>query len=241
VPDLSVVIPARDEAATVVDVISEHIAACDRLGLAVEVLVVDDRSRDGTFAVVERLAKRESRVQSWRHERPMGVEPTLLELYGRARGDWVYYVPADAQIPVEAFLLLWASRLGTECVVGRRTPRADPASRRFLAAAYSTLVRKLFGIEVLDIDSVKLMRGDRLHSLGIRSRSAFAEAELLVRLAQAGDRIREVPIPHRPRRAGRAHGAALRPMIATALDLARSVVALRRTPRAGVRVGSRSD
>lgn len=226
-PQLSIVVPARNEEVTVAEVVASHANLGDRLAGTIEILVIDDGSTDETYAKVAVLAASDPRIRLWRHEVNRGIEPTLLELYAASRGLWVYFAPADGQVPPAALEILWSARHGHACVVGRRQPRADPLSRKLLAAMYSFVIRSLFGVPVKDIDSTKLFDGERLRRLRLRSTSTFAEAEILIRLARAGASLLEMPIPHEPRRAGRAHGASLVVIIRTVLDLIRSVPLLR--------------
>ncbi len=192
-----------------------------------EILIVDDGSEDETPDLIAALTSELPRVRAWRHAKNVGIEPTLLELYRASRGKWVYYAPADGQVPARALEVLWSARNGQGCVVGRRRPRADPFSRRVIAAIYSRLIRALFRLPVSDIDSTKLLDGDRVRSMPLSASSTFAEAEILVRLMRAGVSIREVDIPHAPRLAGRGRGASPRVILRTCADLARFLIAPR--------------
>lgn len=223
-PDLSVVIPAYNEAATVSAVIASHLDVARAVGADCEVVVIDDGSRDETSAQVARLAEDDPRIRLSRHAANEGVALTLLELYRISRGRWVYFAPADGQVPAEALRIMWAARDECACVVGRRRHRADPTVRKLMAALYSLLVRATLRVPVTDIDSVKLFDGTLLRALPVQARSTFAEAEILYRLARSGRPVREVDVPHVPRRAGRASGARLSVIVGTLLELARFVL-----------------
>lgn len=219
-PELSIVIPAFNEAATIARVVHEHLATGARLAQGVEVLVLDDASTDGTWDVMTGLDS-DARVHLIHHNRNLGIEPTLLELYSLSAGRWIYFAPGDGQVPAIALEAMWAARAGVACVVGLRKPRADPPMRRLLATMYSVLVRTLFGVSVRDIDSVKLIDARRFRALTIVSRSSFAEAEMLIRFALAGAVVREVEIPHLPRAAGKARGASVQVILLTMIELVR--------------------
>jgi hypothetical protein len=126
----------------------------------------------------------------------------MKRLYAESRGDWVFFTPADGQVPVTALETMWNVREGQSLVVGSRVPRKDPLTRLLIAELYSAGLRLIFRLPVRDIDSVKLYRGDDLRSLKITSRSNFFEAEMLITLCRRHLPVREVTIEHRPRVAG---------------------------------------
>jgi hypothetical protein len=136
----------------------------------------------------------------------MGIPFTMKRLYADARGQWIYFAPADGQVPAEALEVMWRVRDGAALVVGRRIPRRDPASRILIAQLYSGLLRWIFRLPVRDIDSVKLYRADDLRAVPVRSASNFFEAEILIALVARRRVVREIEIPHRPRIAGEAKG-----------------------------------
>jgi dolichol-phosphate mannosyltransferase len=199
---LSVVVPAFNEETTVAGVLRAHVDAGRLLAGDVEVLVCDDGSTDGTPSAIAGAAAEMPEIRILRNEPNAGIPATMKRLYAEARGDWVFFTPADGQVPVTALEVMWNAREGQALVVGRRTPRKDPLTRIVIAELYSFGLRGIFRLPVKDIDSVKLYRGDDLRSLRVRSRSNFFEAEMLITLCRRGRPVREVEVDHRPRVAG---------------------------------------
>ncbi|HUQ41443.1 MAG TPA: glycosyltransferase family 2 protein [Candidatus Limnocylindrales bacterium] len=206
---LSVVVPAYNEETTVAGVLRAHVDSGRRIAGEVEVIVCDDGSSDSTPLVVAGVAAELPEVRVIRNEPNAGIPATMKRLYAEAKGDWVYFTPADGQVPVTALETMWAAREGQALVVGGRVPRRDPVSRVVIAEVYSTALRFIFRLPVRDIDSVKLYRGEDLRSLRIRSRSNFFEAELLISLVRRHRPVREVTVEHRPRIAGVPKGVTL--------------------------------
>lgn len=219
---LSIVVPALNEETTVYAVLLEHAAVGHEIvGDAFEMSVCDDGSSDGTWAELERARQAIPQLRLIRHESNRGIAPTVRELYAQASGEWVYFGPADGQVPADALRRMWAAREGAALVVGERVPRRDPVARRVIARLYSWLLRSLFRLPVHDIDSVKLYRRSELQTIAARSTSNFLEAELLIRLCQGRKLIREVVVEHRPRTSGQAKGLTLAAAVAALCDLAR--------------------
>jgi hypothetical protein len=154
-----------------------------------------------------------------RNDSNVGIPATMKRLYAAAVGEWIYFAPADGQVPAAALEIMWSARDGAALVVGRRMPRRDPASRIVMAQMYSALLRLLFRLPVRDIDSVKLYRASELRRMPIESASNFFEAEILIRLCHAQRIVREVQIPHQPRIAGRAGGVTTRSALRAVIDV----------------------
>ncbi len=203
---LSIVIPAHNEEATVAGVVAGHRDVGRSLASTLEIIVCDDGSTDGTWAALEAARATCPELRLMRNPSRSGIPFTMKRLYADARGDWTYFAPADGQVPAAALPPMWEVREGAALVVGRRVPRKDPAARIVLAQIYSTLLGWIFRLPVHDIDSVKLYRSEELRAVPQHSRSNFFEAEILIGLCSRGRTVREIDIPHRPRIAGNAKG-----------------------------------
>ena len=200
--NLSIVIPAYNEESTVSGVIKAHVDTGRRIAGEVEVIVCDDGSTDRTPQAIAGVAAELPEVKLLRNAPNAGIPATMKRLYAAATGDWIYFTPADGQVPATALERMWAARDGMALVVGGRVPRRDPFSRVLIAEVYSTGLRWVFRLPVKDIDSVKLYRGEDLRALNARSRSNFLEAEMLITLCRRGRPVTEVTVEHRPRIAG---------------------------------------
>jgi dolichol-phosphate mannosyltransferase len=200
------VIPAHNEEVTVAGVVRGHRDVARALASSVELIVCDDGSTDGTWAELQRSCAEIGELRLLRNPLRQGIPATMKRLYAEARGEWIYFTPADGQVPAAALEPMWAIREGAALVVGRRVPRRDPVSRVVIAQLYSGLLRRIFRLPIHDIDSVKLYRAEDLRSAPPRSDTNFFEAEILITLYTRGRVVREVDIPHRPRIAGVAEG-----------------------------------
>ena len=201
-----------------------HRSVAASLVASFEVVVCDDGSTDDTWVALQAAREATPELRLIRHDANLGIPRTMKRLYADARGDWVYFAPADGQVPAEALKMMWEVRQGAALVVGRRIPRRDPGSRVLIAQLYSALLRGLFRLPVKDIDSVKLYRSDELQRTRVRSASNFFEAEILIALCRRGATVREIVIPHRPRIAGRAKGVTPRAAAMAAWDVGRFAV-----------------
>ncbi len=217
---LSVVLPTFNEEASVLAAVRSVLSAFDqRFGVG-EVIVVDDGSRDRTPERVRSLSTEDPRVRIVTHARNEGYGAALCSGVRAARYTHIFFTDADLQFDFREFgrLEAWMGRY--DIVVGYRSPRQDPWLRRLNGWGWNRIIRGLFGVGVRDVDcAFKLFRRSVFEVVGLRSVGAFVNSELLVRAASAGFRIKEVPVSHFPRRAGRPTGGQLPVIVRAGLEL----------------------
>jgi len=220
IESLSLVFPMFDEEANVGPLLESALELGPKLAHDFELIVVDDGSRDGSAAVVEAIRRRDRRVRLLRHPENRGYGAALRSGLRAARGELVFFSDADLQFDLREIERLLAHADEFDIVAGYRAPRRDPLGRRVLAWGWGVLVRALFGLRVRDIDcAFKVFRRPVLDGIEVASIGAFVNTEILVRARRAGFRIREVPVSHHPRVAGRAKGATLRVVARAIVEL----------------------
>jgi dolichol-phosphate mannosyltransferase len=200
---LSLVIPAFNEEAGIAAAIAEADDALARLGGDYEILIVDDGSRDRTFAVATEAALTRPNVRVLRHETNRGYGAALRTGFETARGGKVAFTDADCQFDLADLAELVPIADEVPVVVGFRVARQDPWRRRFLSRGYNLLTRTLLGTRVRDCDcALKVFRRDALQHLLPNSTNFFVNTEMLTRARQCRFGIAEVGVRHRPRLRG---------------------------------------
>jgi glycosyltransferase involved in cell wall biosynthesis len=204
---VSAVVPAYDEVESLPEVVAGLLAVLPRVAGAVEVIIVDDGSRDGTGALADRLAATDPRVRTVHHRRNRGYGAAVWSGIRAARLEVVFVTDGDGQFDPDDLVHLAPLARTYDIVAGHRTRRADPFGRRLAGRLWSGLVRRLFGVPLRDVNcAFKLFRRSLFRSMRPESTGALISAELLARALQAGRTIVEVPVTHLPRRHGRATG-----------------------------------
>jgi glycosyltransferase involved in cell wall biosynthesis len=219
-PELSLVFPVFDEQENVGPLLASAVALGRRLGRSFEIIVVDDGSRDESALRIAAACALHPEITSLHHASNRGYGAALRTGLRAARGAFVFFSDADLQFDLGELSDLLAHTESFDVVAGVRTPRRDPWARRLLAWGWGTLVNALFDLSVRDIDcAFKLFRREVLDAIPIASLGAFVNTEILVRARAAGFRIRQVPVTHHPRRAGRAKGANPRVIVRALVEL----------------------
>jgi dolichol-phosphate mannosyltransferase len=198
---VSVVAPMHDEAATVAS-FHERVAAALE-GHEWELVVVDDGSRDGTYAALAELAERDERVRVVRLSRSFGHQAALTAGLEHARGDAVVMLDGDLQDPPEvipAMLERW--RAGSEVVYAVREGRPGETPFKLVTARwFYRLFRRLSEVDLVpDSGDFRLMDRRALRALlAMPERNRFLRGMTV----WVGFTQTAVPFAREPRSSGR--------------------------------------
>lgn len=114
-----------------------------------EILLVDDRSTDGSWPAAERLSAADSRVHAVRLSRNFGQNAAIIAGIERSRGRWTVVVDCDLQDPPELIpKLLEQARSGYDVVFAARTRRDQSRVRAFAAHIYLQALSLAVGVEL---------------------------------------------------------------------------------------------
>jgi glycosyltransferase involved in cell wall biosynthesis len=128
-PSISCVIPAYNEARNLGQVLPEILHTLRQLSQQVELIVVDDGSRDDTSAVMQGVCRQHPEVVYLKLSRNFGKEPALTAGIEAAHGDLVLLMDGDGQHPVSLvpeMLARW--REGADVVYAIRSTRRDQSN-----------------------------------------------------------------------------------------------------------------
>ena len=159
-PELTVVIPAYNEQESIVPMFERLVAALEQRVDGLEILFVDDGSRDATWQRVCELASRDRRVRGVRFARNFGHQAALTAGVDAAAGRAVAIIDADLQDPPEVIPdMIDRWREGFEVVYGQREQReGETAFKKATAAAFYRLLRRITNVEIpVDTGDFRLM------------------------------------------------------------------------------------
>ena len=207
---LSVVLPVYNEAAAIEHVLRDlHAKVITRVP-AVEWVVAEDGSNDGTRAILERLAP-ELGIRLVTGTERKGYTRAVKDALALATRPWIFFSDSDGQQePEDLFRLAEAvERSGADIACGVKTPRRDPWPRLLLSRGLGVANRVLLGARFADVNcGFRLMRRAVVHELLPQTGKLpqFVNAELLLRARASGYKIVEVPVRHYARSDGGSRG-----------------------------------
>jgi glycosyltransferase involved in cell wall biosynthesis len=220
-PSVSVCFPAYNEEETVAGVLEQAHELLAPSGLDYEILVCNDGSTDRTRAIIDGLAGRIARLRVLHHEHNLGIHSTFEHLYSEASKEFVFLNSTDQQWDTRILFDLLPLATHWDVMIASRKHKHYGIVREFVSWTFNAIPLILFGVRTVDAGAVKLMRREIVERFPVVSRSAFSEAERLIRAARAGYLITSHPVSVAERQAGKAKGVSFTAVVEALKDVAR--------------------
>jgi glycosyltransferase involved in cell wall biosynthesis len=205
-PEVSVVIPMRNEAPNVDELHRELTSALKQFGRPYEIIAIDDGSEDETFAALARLHATDPRLKVIRFRRNFGQTAGFSAGFAHARGRFIVTADGDLQndpADIPAMIEL-AETTGADIVAGWRRRRRDAfLNRRLPSMIANWLISSATGVKLHDYGcSLKVFRAEVVKPMKL-----YGEMHrfLPAIASEFGVRIVEQPVNHRPRTRGRSN------------------------------------
>jgi glycosyltransferase involved in cell wall biosynthesis len=208
---LSIVMPVFNEYTTIAKIVRKVLA----VDLEKELIIVDDKSGDGSWEILMKLDRENREIRLFRHGRNRGKGAALRTGFGHVEGDVVVIQDADLEYdPGEFSKLLGPIEDGrADVVYGTRFADGSRGSADLVHAAankfLTALSNLMTGLDLTDMETCyKMFKAELLEDLRLTSDRFNIEPELTAAFARAGARVFEVPIHYagRSRNAGKKIG-----------------------------------
>jgi glycosyltransferase involved in cell wall biosynthesis len=202
---LSLVIPCfneEDSLPALLGALDGAVADLIQRGHTVEVIIVDDGSRDKSPQILREATSGRAWLRAIRLSRNFGQTAAMAAGFAEARGEVIFPLDADLQNdPADVPLLLAKLDEGYDVVSGWRKDRQDKAITRKLPSAIANrLISRISGVHLLDYGcTLKAYRREAMQGVHL-----YGEMHRFIPIYAAwhGARVTEIPVRHHPRRAG---------------------------------------
>ncbi|MEX1128653.1 MAG: glycosyltransferase family 2 protein [Vicinamibacterales bacterium] len=167
-PEISVVVPMRNESPNVRPLYDELIATLDAYGRPFEIVAIDDGSTDDTFAQLAGLQAQDPRLRVIRFRRNFGQTAAFAAGFAHARGEFIVTSDGDGQNdPSDIPAMVERARTGPDIVAGWRKNRKDAfINRRLPSMIANAIISFATGVKLHDYGcSLKVFRADVVKSM----------------------------------------------------------------------------
>jgi len=201
-PEISVVIPLRNESPNVDELHKELTTVLQAFGRPFEIVAIDDGSTDDTFARLAALQKADHRLRVIRFRRNFGQTAAFAAGFAHARGRYIVTSDGDLQNdPHDIPGMIEILERGPDIVAGWRQDRKDPfLNRRLPSMIANAIISFSTGVKLHDYGcSLKVFRAEVVKPLKL-----YGEMHrfLPAIASEQGVTIVEKTVNHRPRRHG---------------------------------------
>jgi dolichol-phosphate mannosyltransferase len=199
--DLSVVVPVRDEDANIIPLTRQILSALDKERGVFELIFVDDASTDGTWQRILEARQMDPHIRAIRLLEHGGKSEALCAGFRASRGKVIAMMDGDLQNKPADLPRMLAELESCDMVCGVRIQRMDGALRRFSSRVARVARRMVLGVDFRD-------SACGLHVFKRSMLEGLPEFEGMHRfmpilVQSAGGNVREIPVSHHPRVAGR--------------------------------------
>ena len=224
---LSVVIPAYNESGNILGTLTNVTTALAPLRFDVEILVVDDGSKDGTGQLVRSNADRFPDVRLLVNERNMGFGSAYRRGVDAATRDHIVMVHGDNAWSADTLRELFGHTGEADIIIGytRDMWRSRPWTRTAISKAFTLLVNLITGRRLKYYNGLQIHNAPVLKNLRIQSTGYGFQAEVLVKALRLTRTFVEVPLDLMEREKGESKAFRLKNVADTVrtLKLLRSV------------------
>lgn len=204
IKELSLFIPVYNDEKTIKQLILDAVSVLAPLNLDYEIIIVDDASRDATVAIVKKLTGIHKMVKLIQHKENRDYGGALKSGFANANKEWIFYTDGDGQYDIKEVTRLLPYTREFDLINGYIQKRMDPWYRIFAGKIYQFLIDSLFGKTLIYTNcDFRLIRKEIIDCISINSNSGFAPAEVVIKLARKGARIKQIRVSHFPRQYGR--------------------------------------
>ncbi len=231
---LSVIFPAYNEVGNIERTIPRAIASLREMVGRFEVLVIDDCSKDDTFAIAERLAAEYPEIRLYRNDVNLRQGGTLARGFDLCTMEYVTHNAMDYPFHFEDLPLLLRHFPSADVVVAsRKTYPGTSRGRRAVSSVNRALIRGLFGMTLTDYNFIQIYRRSVLQAQPrLSTATSFITPEIVIRAHRSGLRVVEEEVDYHRREAGTPSSATVRNIKQALRDMVRLRLELEREKRA---------
>lgn len=203
---ISIVVPTLNESENIAVLLQRIAKTFAKSGIVYEVIFIDDNSKDGTQASIQKLANKYP-VRLYQKLGHRGKAYSLLEGFDQARYDIICMIDADLQYPPEAILPMYKLMAANKVdVVLTEREYAGVSKFRQLSTNVFNLIftRLLFGFNYDSQSGLKLFRKTVIKDASLAPTPWSFDMEFIVRALENNFKILSYPIPFSERHSGEA-------------------------------------
>jgi len=172
-----------------------------------EIIIVDDRSTDGSGEIALQLQQRFPEIKTVIHKENKGIGGALRSIYADSRYENIAFIPGDGQFDVTEYLPFPEVAGGTFISFYRKENTSYNLFRNILSLFNKKLNKLFIGIDLHDVNWTKIYKKADIDQLDLQLTSSLIESEICAKLLFLGRKVIEVESKYLPRTYGQSKGS----------------------------------
>jgi len=149
--ELTVIMPVYNEDEVISQVLTEWMKELRRLEIDFELCIYNDGSTDDTLEMIRKLEKTNEEIEVI-DKSNSGHGSTILQGYQQSKGDWIFQTDSDNEIKPDQFKKVWMQRNNGDFIIGIRTNRESPITRKIVSFISRWSIWLLYGKGISDVN-----------------------------------------------------------------------------------------
>lgn len=183
--NISIIIFCFNESGTIASVISSAHNTLSDIAQKFEIVVVNDGSTDNTGEIAEALSLKYLEVKVINHHINSGIGNALISGYAAAQYEYVCAIPGDGQFDINELRQIQNFKNDSFYSFYRIETEYN-LYRKCLNLMNRVYNKALLGMDIKDVNWIKVYRRDQLNFVQIKLKSSIVESEICAKLMKAG-------------------------------------------------------
>ena len=205
-PEVSITIPIYNEEAGIEETVTNLVKVLEKEKVDYELVLVNHGSWDNTQKILERLAKKNKRLNVIYLEKNLGYGGGIMYGFEHSKGDYIGFTCADEEVSAEDVFKIYNELKNSDFDVSksRRMNRKDGLFRKFTSFIFNSLISIRFNLGLKDINGYPIfMKRELFQNVKTKEIAYLFNLDFLINMKRAGYRIIEIPIIHHERKKGK--------------------------------------
>ena len=208
---VSIIIPSYNEKDNIKKTILKVVRHLTNVKINYEILVVDDKSKDGSIEIIRELCRNNKRIKLIIREKNPGFGYSLVDGSKASAGEIIIWLMADASDDLNTIsAMIKKIEQGYDMIIGSRNvaggSRGDQNKlKAFGSRQFSRLAKILFELPIYDItNAFRAFRKEIINKIRLENSGFAISPEFAIKAHLKGYRLAEVPTTYSERKEGKA-------------------------------------